>query len=197
MKRKYADRAGWPRIKAHRFTAARVEVPAFHGVVALYSIVRVREPLYKPIAGAPTLIADNGYHWLQLYSSEQSSQNYTVTAMYTPEHDIAQWYIDVCAGHGVDHRGIPWHDDLYLDVIASGHAVVEVIDAADLDAAFAEDSEIPSIYHQAWRESHRLAPLVRDASLPEMRYADDALAAMLRVERGDAVSGYALLASRQ
>jgi predicted RNA-binding protein associated with RNAse of E/G family len=116
--------------------------------------------------------------------------------MYTPERQIAQWYIDVCAGHGVDHRGIPWHDDLYLDIIASGHDLVEVIDAADLDAAYAEDSDIPAIYHQAWRESHRLAPLVRGARLPEMRFAADALAAMLTVERGDVVSGYDLLTSR-
>lgn len=197
MKRKYADRPDWRRIIACSFIAARVEAPAFCGVVSLYSIRRVREPLYKPIAGVQTLLADDGFRWLQLYSDQEASQTYTVTAMYDAQRRLVQWYIDVCSCHGVDLRGVPWHDDLYLDVIASEHGVVEILDAADLEAAV--DSQAASLvdYHLAWREAHRLAPMVRGGYLQEMRYAPEALASMVALAAGVSVAGYRALAESQ
>ena len=100
MKRKYGDRADWARTLEHTFTVARVDLPAYHGVVTLFSMERVREPLYKPVAGDLTLIADEGFRWLQFSSAYPTSQTYTVTASFDLHNDIAQWYIDVCAGTG-------------------------------------------------------------------------------------------------
>jgi hypothetical protein len=50
MKRKYGDRAGWARILEHTFTVAQVDLPAYRGIVTLYSMGRVRESLYQRIA---------------------------------------------------------------------------------------------------------------------------------------------------
>jgi predicted RNA-binding protein associated with RNAse of E/G family len=194
MPRKYGDRAGWARILASTFTVARVETPAFHGVASLYTMLRVRERLYKPVCGELTLIADDGFRWLQLYSADPACQTYTVTAAFDSEKILAQWYIDVCAGHGVDRTGVPWHDDLYLDVIANGRGAVEVIDAADLEAAIAAAIVGDAEYQLAWREAHRLAPLVRSASLPEMRFAGEALDALETLGRGGAVVGFTVIA---
>lgn len=195
MKRKYADHPGWRRIISCSFIAARVETPAFCGVVSLYSIYRVREPLYKPIAGVPTLLADDGFRWLQLYSDVDASQTHTVTAMYDAQRRLVQWYIDVCSCHGVDHRGVPWHDDLYLDVIANEHGAVEILDAADLEVAYDTDVVSQAAYDLAWREAHRLAPLVRSGNLPEMRYSSEALASLVAMAEGVSVSGYRALAT--
>ncbi len=197
MKRKYADRPNWRRVEAHSFIAARVETPAFCGVASLYSIHQVREPLYKPIAGVQTLLADDGFRWLQLYSDREASQNYVVTAMYDAQRRLVQWYIDVCSCHGVDHRGVPWHDDLYLDVIASDHGAVEILDAADLEAAFDTDVVLLSAYLLAWREVHRLAPQVRGGTLPEMQFASKALASMVTLMGGATVLGYRALATSE
>lgn len=196
MKRKYGDRADWARILEHTFTVARVEQPAFCGVVTLYSMRRVREPLVKPAAGELTRIADDGFRWLQLYSARPDGQTYTVTAMYDPENTLAQWYIDVCAGHGIDHTGIPWRDDLYLDLVVSSGAAVEIIDGAELEDAADTGASTTAAYTLAWRETHRLAPLARRADLPEMRVACAALDAMLALERGEIRPGYARLAAR-
>ncbi len=195
MKRKYADRPNWGRVEAHSFIAARVETPAFCGVASLYTFHRVREPLYKPIVGMQTLLAEAGFRWLQLYSGGESSQRYAVTAMYDAQRRLVQWYIDVCSRHGVDHRGVPWHDDLYLDVIASGHGAVEILDAADLEAAVDDHEASLSAYHLAWCEVHRLAPQVRSGSLPEMQFAPEALTSMVALAKGASVSGYQALAT--
>ncbi len=193
MKRKYGDRADWARIAASAFTVARVELPAFVGIVSLYTMLRVREPLYKLVCGERTLLADDGFRWLQLYSSLTERQTYTVTAALSPEKNLAQWYIDVCAGYGVDHTGIPWHDDLYLDLVANERGSVEVIDVADLESAYEAGQIAAADYHAAWREVHRLAPLVRAGKLPEMVFAREALDALDALERGATVEGYTVL----
>jgi hypothetical protein len=190
MKRKYGDRAGWARIAERAFTVAQIDLPAFSGVAALYTMLRVREPLYKPVAGELTLIADDGFRWLQLYSADAQRQTYTVTAAFNPENIVAQWYIDVCAGHGVNHTGVPWHDDLYLDIVVSERGALAVIDAADLESAVEMEALSLPAYHLAWREAHRLAPLARSRLLPEMRFAAEALGAMRALESGQAVAGY-------
>ena len=195
MKRKYGDRSDWARILAHTFTVARVDQPAFSGVVTLYTMLRVREPLYKPVAGELTLIADADFRWLQLYSADRRSQTYTVTAAFNPAEIVVQWYIDVCAAHGVDHTGIPWHDDLYLDIVANQRGAVAILDANDLEQSVERGMTTLSSYHLAWGEVHRLAPLAHRGLLPEMRFANEALQAMRALERGVAVAGYTRLAS--
>ena len=190
MKRKYGDRPGWERIAERMFTVARVEQPAFSGVVALYTMLRVREPLYKPVAGELTLIADDGFCWLQLYSDDVESQTYTITVAFNPENIVVQWYIDVCAGHGVDHTGVPWHDDLYLDLVMNARGALSVIDAADLESALEAGAVSLPAYQLAWREAHRLAPLARSMRLPEMSFATEALSALQALERGESVAGY-------
>ena len=49
----------------------------------------------------------------------------TVTATYNAEDALAQWYIDVCGGHEIDHTGIPWHDDLSLNLVVGPGADLE------------------------------------------------------------------------
>lgn len=194
MHRKYGNRDGWARIAEHTFTVARVLTPAFRGVVALYTMQGVREPLYKPVCGEQTLIAADGFRWLQLYSADPAGQTYTVTGAFTSEKILAQWYIDICAGHGVDDAGMPWHDDLYLDLVANGRDALDIIDAGDLEEALAAAKIGPAEYDFAWREAHRLAPEARAVRLPEMLFATEALAGMAALERGEAVAGYTRLA---
>ncbi|HZC07308.1 MAG TPA: DUF402 domain-containing protein [Ktedonobacterales bacterium] len=192
MKRTYGNRPGWSRILKHTFTVARVGLPAFNGFVTLYTMIDVREPLYKPVAGDLTLIADTGFHWLQLYSADAWSQAYTVTAAFDPEGSVVQWYIDVCAGHEVDSTRMLWHDDLDLDLVVSNQGAVAVIDVAELELAVDRGETPVAAFHQAWSEVHRLAPLAHSARLPEMRVAREALQAMRALERG--VSGCTCMA---
>ncbi|HEX8729388.1 MAG TPA: DUF402 domain-containing protein [Ktedonobacterales bacterium] len=197
MKRKYGDRADWARVLEHTFTVARVDLPTYQGVVTLYSMGRVREPLFKPVAGDLTLIADEGFRWLQFYSAYPNSQTYTITASFDPHNTIAQWYIDVCAEHGVDRRGIPWHDDLYLDLVVNPRGKLAVIDGDELEEAADAGMVDTSAYTLAWREAHRLAPLAHRASLPEMRVARQALDAMRALERGEVCPGFARLEAQR
>lgn len=59
----------------------------------------------------------------------------TVTATYNAEDALAQWYIDVCAGYGIDHTGVPWRDGLLLCLVVGPGANLEVIAGAELEDA--------------------------------------------------------------
>ncbi len=207
MKRKLGSRPGWRRILASRYTVARSSkgddgADGYTGVVSLYSIQRVAEPLWKPLAGEPTLLADAGFAWLQFYplsafsaaiAANGPEATYSVTAMIASTGTIAQWYVDICAGAGLTPEGVPWHDDLYLDLVTTGRGDIEVLDAHELDEALEAGEVSPDWYHAAWRAAHILAPQVRRVTLPEMRAAPGALAALRALERDERPEGFALL----
>jgi hypothetical protein len=118
--------------------------------------------LYQPVAGEQALARR---WWIpqapalfRLYSAHAVRQTCTVTAAFTSEKLIAQWYIDVYAGHGVDHTGVPWHDDLYLDHIARKRG------ATALEAALAAGAVgLPAYQSTGWRRplTARICPDMR------------------------------------
>lgn len=162
MKRKQADRPHWQRILRRRFTVTRLDTPAFQGYVTLLRLIEVRQPLWVPFGARRLCVADHGYCWLQHFPE---GAHYTLTTMLDAEGQVVQWYFDLCKAHGVDERGIPWYDDLYLDVIAVPSGEVELIDVADLDEARRQGLLTPADYDLAWREANHLLAAVRAGDL--------------------------------
>lgn len=75
-------------------------------------------------------------------------------------------YAAVCAATGLGEDGLPWLDDLYLDVRATLNAdwvpgVPEIIDADELEAALHSDEITPEQHALAWATAreveHQLA----------------------------------------
>ncbi|MGW8918535.1 DUF402 domain-containing protein [Paenibacillus lautus] len=46
-----------------------------------------------------------------------SESNYCVTTMLNEKKEIIQWYFDISKNIGISDQGVPFWDDLYLDVI--------------------------------------------------------------------------------
>lgn len=184
MKRKYGDRRNWQRILASRFSVMPLQEAELSGVALLYQIDAVREPLWVTSAGRRICVADAGYTWLQYYPlapvdatelvgvEQTGGACYTMTAMFDMAGQIVQWYVDICSATGIDDAGVPWHDDLYLDIVYDPNTGnQEVIDVEELDDALTQGNVSVAAYHAAWRETHRLAPLVAQGARPEMRLA--------------------------
>lgn len=84
--------------------------------------------------------------------------------MFDPDGRVVQWYIDICARHGVDARGVPWYDDLYLDIVVSPAGGRWLLDADELEAAVGAGVITPSERALAHAEAHWLLDaLGRDA----------------------------------
>jgi predicted RNA-binding protein associated with RNAse of E/G family len=170
MTYKRADRPGWPRLRAQRFICQRIADGRVNGYATLLRMLEVAEPLWVPHHEQRICIADAGYSWLQLFPE---GANYTHTTMFDADGQPVQEYIDLVAEQGVDEDGIPWYDDLYLDIAWIPEGAPLLLDQEELEAAHAIGAVTDEQYELARGEAARLlvAIALGDYTLPEVTRA--------------------------
>ncbi|EPE62464.1 hypothetical protein L479_01110 [Exiguobacterium sp. S17] len=147
-KRKFANRRDWERILKNRYAQMEVRDDRFSGTVALFQIDAVRAPQYKMHQGKEFIVADAGYAWLQYFSEHEP---FGVTVMFDDRGNIVQWYIDIVEGIGYED-GIPYMDDLLLDILIFPNGDVVRKDEDEFEAA-AESGELtPELADRGWRD---------------------------------------------
>jgi uncharacterized protein len=162
MKRKFADRSDWKRILEKEYQLVRFDLEHFQGWVSELKMIRVREPFYVSSWEASICVADSGFTWLH-YLPDKA--NHVITAMYDSSSAIVQWYIDIVLEHGLDERGVPYFDDLYLDVVVSPDGRFEVQDADELENALNAGIISQAQFDLAWLETNRLVALLESGEL--------------------------------
>jgi len=170
MTYKRADRPGWPRLRAQRFICQRIADGRVNGYATLLQMLEVAEPLWVMHHEQRICIADNGYSWLQLFPE---GANYTHTTMFDADGQPVQEYIDLVAEQGIGEDGIPWYDDLYLDIAWIPEGTPILLDQEELDAAHAIGAVTDEQYELARGETARLlvAVALGDYALPEVTRA--------------------------
>ena len=194
MTYKRADRPGWPRLRARRFVCQRVGDGAVNGYVTLLHMVEVAEPLWVTHHDQRICIADVGYSWLQLFPEGAS---HTHTTMFDAEGQPVQDYIDLVAEQGVTEDGVPWYDDLYLDITWIAESSPLLLDQEELEAARAIDAITQEQYELARGEAAQLLvaltlgdyrlPEIARACYPALRAALDAAAQLEQAEQVEQV----------
>ncbi|MDF2815395.1 MAG: hypothetical protein K0Q81_1595 [Paenibacillus sp.] len=147
MIRKYADRANWGRILERQFNVFSKNSIAFSGHMTLFEMIRVREPLIVNYPSGPLCIVNNGYKWIQHFPDHAG---YILTSVYDSEDRIVQWYIDICKAHGVTEAGVPWYDDLYLDIVKLPTGELFLLDQEELEEALQQGIVRKEDYEFAW-----------------------------------------------
>ncbi|RCX23504.1 hypothetical protein DFP94_1011103 [Fontibacillus phaseoli] len=163
MKRKFGDRANWRRVTQRQFKSKFVESELFKGYVTSYSIHALRDPLWKTYGGHTFRIADKGYTWLQYYPK---GAHFVVTAMFDDQGDIVEWYIDVCKTQGVTDQGVPWFDDLYLDIVVLKNGEVFLLDEDELDDALSRGLITVRDYDMATETAREVLHCIREHQFP-------------------------------
>ena len=164
MKLRFANRSQWARLKASRFAVLQLESDDYVGVATLLYIDQISPPLWVEFDGCPPYcVADNGFTWVQLFPE---AAYHTVTAMFDASGRLIQWYIDICKQHGYDEGGIPWFDDLYLDIVVLPSGQTTILDADELEEALAEGNVSQADYELAWRETDRLMSAIHANQFP-------------------------------
>lgn len=191
MTYKRADRPGWPRLRARRFVCQRIGDEHLSGYVTLLRMVEVAEPLWVTHHEQRVCIADAGYSWLQIFPEGAS---HTHTTMFDAEGQPVQDYIDLVAEQGVAEDGVPWYDDLYLDITWIPESAPLLLDQEELEAAHAIGAITQEQYDLARGEAARLlvALTLGDYRLPEIaRACYAALSAALDASEQIAQAGQA------
>lgn len=163
MRLKTAERSDWQRILAKRFVARRIETPEYRGYVSLLHIDEIEEPLYVVFEEERVLIADCGYDWLQHFPD---GAHYVLLAAFDERGELVQWYIDIIGSMGVDERGIPWYDDLYLDIVISSGGKTLLLDVGELDEALRRGEVTAAAYNFAWREASTILDALEEDLFP-------------------------------
>lgn len=169
MKIKSAERADWSIVRARRFIARRIDSPAYHGYVTLLRIEEVSEPFYVNFGQERVCIADCGYDWIQHFPD---GAPYVLLAAFDERGTLVQWYIDIVASTGVDERGIPWYEDLYLDIVVSPSGETLLLDVTELDDALHQGKVTQAQYDFAWRQASVLLDALEMDLFPQLWLSD-------------------------
>ena len=81
---------------------------------------------------------------------------YCITAMMDENGDIILWYIDMIASQGIDVDGVPYFDDLYLDLVVYPDGTIIVDDMDELEEALSKKDITQAQFNLAIETSHRL-----------------------------------------
>jgi uncharacterized protein len=167
---KRADRPGWPRLRTQRFICQRISNAHINGYATLLHMVDVAEPLWVTHHEQRICIADAGYAWLQIFPE---GAFYTHTTMFDAKGQPVQEYIDLVAEQGVGDDGIPWYDDLYLDIAWIPEGTPLLLDQEELEAAHAIGAITEEQYDLARGETARLLVMLTlgDYTLPDVARA--------------------------
>lgn len=148
MKRRFADARSNRNIVDSSIETKEIYDENFKGYISLLKINKVtKEWRVDP---EERCILANNYKWLEIYPIDK---HICITVMIDDQDIIKEWYFDVAKEVGIID-GIPYEDDLYLDVVIVPDGRVHLLDEDELYKAL-EEKEIT-------REDYDLAYVVAD-----------------------------------
>ena len=130
MKRKYADYPNWERILKKEYKKRYFDNNDFKGNISLLTAVKVKEKL---VVGDNFVIIDDGFKWLEIYPED--NKNIAISVCINNKNEFLEWYFDIAKDSGLTEQGIPYIDDLYLDVIFTPTGEIRIIDQEELQEA--------------------------------------------------------------
>ena len=153
IKRKFADSPNWTRIINKGFKMTNIDNQDFKGHVSAILLAKVKQPLIKNMFGKDYCLADDGYIWLQQLPVEE---NFCITTMFNNKQEIVQWYIDIIKAQGITEKGIPYFDDLFLDVVVVPEGQVLLLDEDELEEALNNNEITKQEYNMAYEEANKI-----------------------------------------
>lgn len=156
LKRRYGNRSEWKRVLQRQYAQSFLDTDEFKGYVTLLHTIEVSKPSFVNYGEKNVCIVDDGYMWLQQFPLEKK---HSVTTMFDANGEIVQWYIDICLCNGIEN-GIPWWDDLFLDIVLLPTGEVVEKDADELKDALSKGIIDKHLYDLAWNEFNHVKVLI-------------------------------------
>lgn len=134
MKRKRLSHDSWTCILSKDLHIEQVNTEFLKGQIALMEVRDITCPQTWRFRGEDIVVCDKGMKWLSILPQDDF---YCITAMLDEKDEVILWYIDMIAAQGVDADGVPYFDDLYLDLVIYADGTVVVDDMDELEDALA------------------------------------------------------------
>lgn len=152
MKRSSLSYEEWTCIQSKKITGITVNNKLLNGYIGLIDIEEVDEPQIWKFNGEEIIVCDKGLKWLTILPK---NDHYCITAMMDENSEILLWYIDMIASQGMED-GIPYFDDLYLDLVVYPNGDIIEDDMDELIQALKENDINSKQYQLAIDTSDKL-----------------------------------------
>lgn len=142
--------------KCHRFIE-----DDFKGDISLLTIKKVKKE-WRIDEEKRCILADN-YKWLQIYPE---GKHYCITAMIDDKDNIVEWYFDIARELG-NEDGIPYEDDLYLDVVIVPDGRIHLLDEDELEDAYNKKEVNKKDYDMAYKTANMIMEKAKEKDTVE------------------------------
>ena len=153
MKRSRLSYDEWKCIISKDIFGKTVNSELLNGYIGLIDIKAVSKIQTWEFNGEDIVVCDKGRKWLSILPQNDW---YCITAMMDENEKILLWYIDMIAKQGIDVDGVPYFDDLYLDLILFSDGRIMEDDREELEEARSEGDITEEQYHLALQTCERL-----------------------------------------
>lgn len=132
----------------------KIKTEFFSGIVGYVKLKDINKPVIISNYLETICIKDNDYEWLEFYPD---NGKYTICAVFDNNSNIVEWYFDISKNVGLEN-GIPYQDDLYLDLVISPNGDYLVLDEDELLNAEQEGD----ITHQDVEDAYKTLEYLKD-----------------------------------
>ena len=122
MKRRFAYKT------SDNYKQIKVNEECFKGYVCYLKFQNIERPLIVNNGKENICIRNNDYEWIEVYPD---NSKYVITIMFDDNNNLIEWYFDISKNVGVEN-GIPYEDDLYLDMVITPDGEKLVLDEDEL-----------------------------------------------------------------
>lgn len=150
LKKRYAIARNNKDILESDFKNIRVDDEEFKGNISLLTIKKVKKEWRIDVE--QRCILANNYNWLEIYPD---GKNFCITTMFDENDNIAEWYFDIAREIGEDN-GMPYEDDLYLDVVIVPDGRIHILDEDELKSAYDRKEVSKEEYEMAYRVANKI-----------------------------------------
>ncbi|MEN2767151.1 DUF402 domain-containing protein [Ornithinibacillus xuwenensis] len=114
-------------------------------------------------------ILNHHYSWLQQLPDKK---HFAITTIFDDKGKVVQWYIDICYQNGVEN-GVPFLDDLYLDVVVLPTGEIILLDEDELEDALLSGDIDRNLYDVAWNEAKAIMMAIEEENFELLHYASE------------------------
>ena len=130
----------------------RIDKDYFKGYLCFLKLNKVNNPKKVNVNGEEYYIINDNY---KMYLVYPDNSNYVITIMYDDNDNLIEWYFDVSKEVGIKN-GIPYEDDLYLDLVIRPNGESYVLDEDELKEALDKKDITSSDYEFAYETLEKL-----------------------------------------
>lgn len=172
LKKRYAVLHVRERVNNFKYKNILVKEENFSGEIYLYYF---NEAVNKIVMPNGKCILDNNYKLLEFYDFNSKIK---LSAFYDENNEIVGWYFDIARKIGKEN-GLPYEDDMYLDVVVTDTGEIILLDEDELKEALDKKQITELEFENAYKEAYQLMDRLQNKKQELQNFTDKYLKIML------------------